>query len=292
MPSALYQYHEFDTEGHSIANLTNNTFWLTSPDRFNDPYDCAFTVMINELRNSFMRSSIDSVLSKIDFPIVLEQEKIEEIEQSENVAHELSMYLTSKSAKLTNEMATAFTNAFSSVLDKRFAEMVTRLQSRIKKGMLISCFSETNSSILMWSHYANKHSGFCVEYDFKQTPINNVLTRLLFPVVYSQILVDATKYLHPLFSIGEGNLYYGILAAITKSVEWQYEKEWRLVIPFGFLDAEQGFKVPRVKAVYLGSRSNVDRASEMKALCRKMDIKLFRAEIDKLSFFLRFNDYP
>lgn len=31
---------------------------------------------------------------------------------------------------------------------------------------LVTCFSESNDDTLMWSHYAEGHTGFCVEYDF------------------------------------------------------------------------------------------------------------------------------
>ena len=37
----------------------------------------------------------------------------------------------------------------------------------------ITCFSETPDNMLMWSHYANAHQGFCVEYDFNNLSAEN-----------------------------------------------------------------------------------------------------------------------
>ena len=44
---------------------------------------------------------------------------------------------------------------------------------RISDMFLTTCLSETPSSILMWSHYAMNHTGFCVEYDFNNLSAEN-----------------------------------------------------------------------------------------------------------------------
>jgi hypothetical protein len=49
----------------------------------------------------------------------------------------------------------------------------------------MTCMTETNNNNLMWSHYADSHQGFCVEYDFrllKEDPFN--ISYHLFPVLY------------------------------------------------------------------------------------------------------------
>jgi len=37
-----------------------------------------------------------------------------------------------------------------------------------KESIYISCFSESSQLLLMWSHYANSHKGFCIEYDYSK----------------------------------------------------------------------------------------------------------------------------
>jgi hypothetical protein len=41
----------------------------------------------------------------------------------------------------------------------------------IQKATKLCSFSECNDSILMWSHYAKDHKGFCVEYDLTTASI-------------------------------------------------------------------------------------------------------------------------
>ena len=57
---------------------------------------------------------------------------------------------------------------------------------------------------------------------------------MLFPVVYSPNLFDITKYiLAAIESPTSFNNLFGILAALHKSLEWEYEKEWRLLFNIG-----------------------------------------------------------
>lgn len=95
----------------------------------------------------------------------------------------------------------------------------------------------------MWSHYANKHFGFCLEYDFTYTLIRrfpdlHIAQLMLFPVYYSrnrpllsEALIDTNttidykelKKLPPDFI---KNIMIGLL---YKSEDWAYEKEWRIL---------------------------------------------------------------
>lgn len=43
----------------------------------------------------------------------------------------------------------------------------------------------------MWSHYANKHTGFCVEYDISL--LDNFYKLNLFPVLYSNNRPEQTE---------------------------------------------------------------------------------------------------
>ncbi|MFZ4402108.1 MAG: DUF2971 domain-containing protein [Bacteroidales bacterium] len=82
----------------------------------------------------------------------------------------------------------------------------------------IACFSETNKEILMWSHYADKHSGVCIGFNF--------------PHKYDdKFVMCPVKYLNELKSIdGMTDTLKVILYWLTtKSVRWDYEQEIRAV---------------------------------------------------------------
>ena len=83
----------------------------------------------------------------------------------------------------------------------------------------VACFTENSESLLMWSHYANCHEGFCIEYGFKDS---NERKKLL-PVLYSE-----SRHKIPLQRLLE-NRVAQYLSITSKSDEWKYEKEWRII---------------------------------------------------------------
>jgi hypothetical protein len=40
LPKKVYKYRR--DGGYARANLETNTVWMSSPDAYNDPYDCSF----------------------------------------------------------------------------------------------------------------------------------------------------------------------------------------------------------------------------------------------------------
>lgn len=76
----------------------------------------------------------------------------------------------------------------------------------------------------MWSHYANKHTGFCVEYDISL--LYNFYKLNLFPVLYSSNRPEQTDIIER----GKNNVAALYKALLTKSKAWEYEKEWRIIL--------------------------------------------------------------
>jgi len=285
MPSALYQYHAFDAAGHAVDNLRLDRVWLSAPSRFNDPYDCALTVAMSEVSNEYFRAGISEIITKAAPPFTISDEEIRELTKSRSVVQDLARLMTSKSDKLTSSQAAAFVRALDRAVGHEYRRLEDRLIETMKGGLLVSCFSERRDSIIMWSHYADCHRGFCVEYDFKQRAVNKALVNLLFPVLYTDSLIDATRYLDPAIAADDNNnLYFGILAAISKSPEWAYEKEWRIVVPFGILDREQPLPVSRPRAVYLGARSSRAKRRIIWKACAKRGIDLFLCHLSNHSY--------
>src|ERR1035441_10393936 len=81
----------------------------------------------------------------------------------------------------------------------------------------IYCLTPLPSSTLMWSHYADNHRGLCLEFS-----TNNNVFRCAQRIVYR------SKYpvWHPHTLLLETNIEEALL---TKSRDWRYEKEYRVV---------------------------------------------------------------
>ena len=81
---------------------------------------------------------------------------------------------------------------------------------------------------LMWAHYAAEHSGFCVEYsfdkeEFSKNDFSNNSASRLFRMKYRDPETDPIDFSSP------DNSIFTDVAFLTKSIDWSYENEVRLI---------------------------------------------------------------
>jgi Protein of unknown function (DUF2971) len=100
-------------------------------------------------------------------------------------------------------------------------EEIERMTQELVDYLGILSLSTKRDSILMWSHYANGHKGFCLEFDAEKEPF-----RAARAVRY---LRDRRSY-RPFATSDKENAENLVLA---KYQDWDYEAEWRIVIPKG-----------------------------------------------------------
>ncbi|MCG6537996.1 MAG: DUF2971 domain-containing protein [Syntrophales bacterium LBB04] len=114
----------------------------------------------------------------------------------------------------------------------------------------VFCLSECNNNILMWSHYADGHKGFCVE--FERKPDNDLgdydrTRKVRYGVEYPVASpLDPKAYDYKFF---------------LKAANWKYEKEWRL------LNERGNAAIPlsaRISAIIFGLRMTARHKSEIR----------------------------
>lgn len=86
----------------------------------------------------------------------------------------------------------------------------------------VACFTQDANDLLMWSHYANGHAGYCIHYDTEKL-IHKLGKCKLLPVLYSDDMCDATDNL----TSRDWNL--SLNPVLIKGTRWKYENEWKLV---------------------------------------------------------------
>lgn len=163
----------------------------------------------------------------------------------------------------------------------------------------ISCLSESDDSLLMWAHYANNHCGMCVEYELLE--ISKQLGFSPVPVIYSDerasfrsinqdtIEADATSVL--------------IESLTSKSPEWSYEKEWRIIRDDGACGAKWNaankgalLDMIRPSSVILGCMAKPKFEQDVRKYCEESKINLYKMEKNKKLYrlekvpILQFND--
>ncbi|WP_169446357.1 DUF2971 domain-containing protein [Leucothrix mucor] len=159
----------------------------------------------------------------------------------------------------------------------------------------VCCFSTDHENLLLWAHYSDNHEGVCLEYDLTDDEFRGQF----FKVKYSnhQPVLNDIKYFpkgHP----SEGFLHINIndksaSVFLTKSLDWEYEQEWRKFRISDNNAVGEIAEVPgRLSAVYFGLRaSKATKQIIHKLLPKPIDIDLWESSLEAGSYKLTFSKY-
>jgi hypothetical protein len=145
--------------------------------------------------------------------------------------------------------------------------------------MGVCCFSKRSGHILMWSHYANNHRGLCLVFD----PFVDLSYFLTAGVEYT----DEFKPLN-YFQNKDDAL---MKMAVTKSLEWAYEEEVRVILPIQ--NGKQFFNKQALKGIIFGCRTPYKQIEEIKNIVKESgygDIYYKKAAMERNRFQLTIDD--
>ena len=139
---------------------------------------------------------------------------------------------------------------------------------KIEHGVFCAC--ESPSDIRMWSHYSQNHTGLCV----------GVSPRLMKHNFARVEYVQRLPTYEMIYLFGPEK---GILNAVaTKSIDWQYEKEWRTFSTPG----PKEFEKPVIQKIVCGCAMSQENRDELKEFIVNNEIKaeLLQAEMSEFEF--------
>lgn len=190
-PRILYKYRDWKDDFHKKI-LLENELYLSSVDKFNDPFDSTFPFQHNkkELTEQNVIKKFVEINSK-NYPNVPVIEFIKEAKE--------------RFAK----------GEFTS--DDFWRRNHEQTKKQINEMYGICCLTTKNDNLLMWAHYANSHTGICI--GFNTELLYKSENPMILKVTYSDTFPKI-----PLFENGSGMLSL----TTTKSKHWKYEDEYRL----------------------------------------------------------------
>ena len=128
-------------------------------------------------------------------------------------------YLVNKRSKEVYPEAES-EKALKEYLEQQEADRASRIKTN---SSFVACFSEICNSSAMWGYYADNHKGLCIGYDL----VELIEKFDIMPVVYSKDI--------PVIEMENG--VPNMASVMTKSLEWQHEREWRI---FQYNEGRQG----------------------------------------------------
>ncbi|KAA5549319.1 DUF2971 domain-containing protein [Adhaeribacter rhizoryzae] len=178
-PNKVYKF--FTLNENFYKTISGHYFWLSKPADFNDPFDC----------NPHL---ITFKPTKQAIKLLFKSQPLEGTRRQRRNTLKGYFAQPEKIKKIHDELKFEMNNVWG-----------------------ICCFTKTYKNILMWSHYANKHTGVCLGFEPALSP--------------DTFLISNVKYTNHFQPMDYGSQRQVALfnMFITKSEDWKYEEEMRLV---------------------------------------------------------------
>lgn len=243
----FYSYSPIQEDG-SLKTFTDGTLKFSHPKEFNDPFDCGIS-LIPHGDEAFWINEIQAIIER-----------------------------DSPKSPLKTHIAKLVASKFS---DKDFIQKNESFFSGYTKpayqdNVGIFCMTKNKKEILMWSHYADKHRGFCIGFDEHSPLFQNALQ-----VTYDDF---------PQTTIADNSMNKMRSLFLTKAQSWHYEEEWRLI------DVERGagihtFDRSDIKEVIFGVKTDPRIRSSVIETINNQNLypKLYQAELQARSFEIKIN---
>ncbi|OLF76367.1 hypothetical protein AWH60_06135 [Pseudoalteromonas haloplanktis] len=284
MEGLVYLFKYFEPARTDV--IEDSTIRLTQPVDFNDPFEfkpVVSSVATQEEFNRLFEEIIDAQVEKTlaSYPLELrnlipEKQLIEKtrefIKNNEGLIDSCFKNLGKETTRIFNEKSNELIGVF--------------------------CLTEQKDNLLMWSHYADSHRGFCVKFDASDSFFDS--RRGDKDEFYH---LREVKYLAERPNKTLINMS-GIDLLLLKSDVWAYEKEWRFCGVLNDSDIQRKlgasdihlFKYPQriVKEIILGVNATQELENKFKLIISENSglshVKLSKAKISETEYSLEFDD--
>ncbi len=187
----LYKYKSIHPDNEQSKKelrdlLVESRLWLSSPTDFNDPFDMAAHIIVDT----------DARKRRKHFSTFLTNEGVPYAKREQLVK---------------NAMRKPF---------HTFKEDMKRIYQKHINKVGVFSFSSDPKNILMWSHYAQEHTGICIQFELAKD--FSMLCQAL-PVKY--------RYDYPIVTWPNNFADNISKAVLQKHKGWEYEQEHRIVRP-------------------------------------------------------------
>lgn len=297
-PKSLFKYMKSKYAKKSLEDdfiKASNSFEVNDPFEGNFLYECA------KLSNDFEKKLFINEIKKPAYPFS-ENEKTEII-KSPNPIKKVVDILYNENKLYSNERKSwdEINNEFSDVIQDFKKNIIRKINNEFKKQNIFVCLSENNNITPMWAHYADNHTGVCIEYDI----FNSRLFENCHPILYIKH-ADFTEDINKIDDNKRNKLKLLEEPFLKKSYDWSYENEWRVLLNKKRLSMVSKrydlsnfiikrndlcfIKFPKPSAVYIGLKISQSDEKEIKKICQNRGIKVYKMKKDESKYNLTYEE--
>lgn len=309
-PTHLYKYRDCN-KSHNFAMIEEGYLWADIPANFYDPFD--------SLVNHKLRSELPSIqkwlyqrLGEILYycipPKGMQAHKkgqtLQAYIQAQNkFTDSTGRYNAKKARKVmiveTKKMHPINQREIQRVYDKfespefeqkmqgSIRDIFMKVVNTLRERNLVCCLTRRKDNQKMWEEYADKYTGFVIEYDLSKAAEQDDATKVLartFPVTYYKRLpkVPMLPFIERAFNRDlygrETNVFDAAKKLhkqlLVKKEEYCSEEEWRI------LAVTQRIEFPLISAVYMGYKIADEHAQRLTEICAQKNIPLYKQEFN------------
>lgn len=239
LPRFIYKYYS-NEKNRLQDTLNNQTIWFSKPKVFNDPFDCMLKVDTDNTE--------EEIIEYVNYLCI-----------KNNISGSRRLKL------ISNFLIPGY----------RFTNTNKSIENAVLKSG-VSCFSKNKNNIIMWSHYANSHQGYCLKFDLLKDP-----NFFMIPMIVKY------KKKYPYFNFIRNNKDLFKFTFGYKYNDWRYEEEIRIA------RQEQGnvkINPESIVEISFGINCNPDDINLIKKYALKIIIVMFRLrKLKEKIVFLRLN---
>lgn len=278
---------EIENSFNKFLDIINNNL---SNKNFQRSYDIFSLILL--IKNRLNKKSYEEIINKMlenDFSIKTKCDI-----ENNSLYNYTSININTIKSILNEQLWLSHTNSFNDPVDpsikqfKKYKEDYNYLLDSIKVG----CLTTKKDNTLMWSHYADKHRGICIEYDIGKIyeKDNLIINKVNYnmPIITNKSIAD-----NEILEIDNINRLIELFS--LKSNEWKYEKEYRIL----YYDKERkkdGILIDcPIKSICFGTETSEDDKKLIRKIIKnkkgnKIEFKEAKFKQDKL-FEINIEDY-
>jgi hypothetical protein len=263
-------FRYFDCLG-AHETLRQRKLRLADPRNFNDPFE------ITPRMNPVTRDEVAELLSEERFvrKYYAEVGKVSGHDESQSKAEYLKLLPARIEKIVTNGPETA-------------QSLRLQLLEHFSNGFRLLCCSHTHESILMWSHYAEKHGGLVLEFE-----TNELSSNLNVDSGTNDVIYRTSPPTLPNMPWTEEQWIKCMTQIIrTKAIHWSYEEEVRIwfPLPLGMRTKatfEMQIQPAAIKTAILGCKAEPKFADAIRQILADPDY----AHVEQFGAYVHESDY-
>lgn len=262
----LYKFASFNE--NSLSALTDRSVWFSDVNSLNDPFELSFEYVISQS----------------------EEENIATFKEIGSKEIERGLSVSAAQAKHKTE---AIYNKDPDFFVKKMYEAIELIQSQQEQTLgKLNIFAtsldvpdepEHYKNILMWAHYAESFTGFCLQFSAKKLIDSFTSQNPENKMGYCQVdYSDLTHTVNPFTYMNNTDETY-FSPVQYKHIQWKYEGEFR------FISNEHGlhkYSPDALESIYLGCKMPENKQKVILSIVKEYfpHTKVYKTSIDKTCY--------